>query len=173
MNYSRLGDSVGQYVLQDLGENHRQPVIDVFNYFIRHTYAAFPGREMGYDLFDRFLEMSHGYPRVAIKGVSGEVVGFAFLRPYHFADSFRRTAEITYFIMPEHTRQGLGTAILQRFCRQSREMGLDSILAPVSSLNPVSLDFHHKNGFRECGRFLKVGRKWGEDFDVVWLQKHL
>jgi len=25
----------------------------------------------------------------------------------------------------------------------------------------------------ECGRFLKVGRKFGEDFDAVWLQKRL
>jgi L-amino acid N-acyltransferase YncA len=30
-----------------------------------------------------------------------------------------------------------------------------------------------KNGFRECGRFLKIGRKFGEDFDAVWLQKRL
>ena len=173
MNYSKSGESVGDYVLEVLGENHRQPVIDILNYFIRTSYAAFPGRELGYELFDRFLEMSHGYPRVAVKGVTGEVVGFALLRPYHFADSFQRTAEITYFILPEHTRQGLGTAILDRFIRQGREIGIDTILAPVSSRNPGSLRFHQKNGFRECGRFLKVGRKWGEDFDVVWLQKHL
>lgn len=161
------------YSFEDLGESHRQPVIEVFNFFIRTTHAAFPGQEMGYDLFDRFLEMSQGYPRVAIKGVTGEVVGFAFLRPFHFADSFKRTAEIIYFIMPEHTRKGLGTAILELFTRKCREIGIDTILASVSSRNGGSLGFHRKNGFQECGRFIKVGRKWGEDFDVVWLQKHL
>jgi len=35
------------------------------------------------------------------------------------------------------------------------------------------IEFHLKNGFRECGRFMKVGRKFGEDFDVVWMQKQL
>jgi len=164
---------MGDYFFEDLSENHRQPVIDIFNFFIRTTHAAFPGQEMGYDLFDRFLSMSQGYPRMAIKGAAGEVVGFAFLRPYHFADSFKRTAEITYFIMPEHTRKGLGTAILELFTKKCREKGVDTILASVSSRNEGSLGFHCKNGFRECGRLQRVGRKLGEDFDVVWLQKHL
>jgi L-amino acid N-acyltransferase YncA len=164
---------MGDYVFEDLSENHRQPLMDILNYFIRTTYAAFPGQELSYDIFDRFLEMTHGYPRLAITSGDGQVVGFAFLRAYHVADSFARTAEITYFILPDHTRQGLGTAILDLVTRRCRKMGIDSILAPVSSRNPVSLEFHRKNGFRECGRFLKVGRKWGEDFDVVWMQKHL
>jgi hypothetical protein len=30
-----------------------------------------------------------------------------------------------------------------------------------------------KNGSRECSRFLKVGHKFGEDFDAVRMQKQL
>ena len=52
-------------------------------------------------------------------------------------------------------------------------MGLNSLLANISSRNRQSLEFHLKNGFRECARFLKVGHKFGEDFDAVWLQKQL
>ncbi len=52
-------------------------------------------------------------------------------------------------------------------------MGIDSLLVNISSRNRESLGFHLKNGFRECGRFLKVGRKFGEDFDAVWMQKQL
>jgi phosphinothricin acetyltransferase len=50
-------------------------------------------------------------------------------------------------------------------------MGLRTILAGISSLNPKSLAFHERQGFVQCGRFLNVGRKWGKDFDVVWMQK--
>ncbi len=52
-------------------------------------------------------------------------------------------------------------------------MGLDSLFANVSSRNHESLEFHLKNGFRECARFLKVGHKFGAEFDAVWLQKQL
>lgn len=36
-----------------------------------------------------------------------------------------------------------------------------------------SLAFHRKHGFEDCGRFKGVGRKFGEDFDIVWMQRHL
>jgi phosphinothricin acetyltransferase len=50
---------------------------------------------------------------------------------------------------------------------------MKSLLANVSSRNEASLNFHLKNGFVECGRFKDVGTKFGEYFDVVWLQKFL
>ena len=33
--------------------------------------------------------------------------------------------------------------------------------------------FHLKNGFHECGRFCRVGTKFGLDFDMLWFQRHL
>ena len=165
--------TMDNYAFEELEESHRRPVMDIFNFYIRTTQAAFPGEEMGDDLFDRFLEISQGYPRAAVKSPAGEVVGFAFLHPYHLADSFKRAAEIAYFFRSEHTRKGLGTAILDLFSRQCLEVGVDTILAAVSSRNPGSLAFHRRNGFRECGHFQRVGRKWGEDFDVIWMQKLL
>ena len=161
------------YSLETMSASHRQPVIDIFNHFIRHSHAAFPTEPVDYSFFDHFLEMSRGYPAVVVRDAAQQVVGFAFLRPHHPADTLRRAAEITYFILPEHTRQGLGSAILELFMEQAGPMGIDTFLAAISSKNEASLRFHLQNGFREAGRFAKIGRKFGEDFDVVWLQKHL
>ncbi len=58
-----------------------------------------------------------------------------------------------------------------RLLNEAREKGITSIMASISSLNSKSLNFHKKQGFRECGRFLRIGRKWGQEFDVVWMQK--
>jgi len=43
---------------------------------------------------------------VAAKTEAGEVVGFAFLRPFHHAGTFKKTAEIAYFILPQGAWQG-------------------------------------------------------------------
>jgi phosphinothricin acetyltransferase len=75
--------------------------------------------------------------------------------------------------MPEHTRKGIGEAILDYFVEEAKKRGIDSILASISSLNELSIDFHLKNGFKECGRFLQIGRKRGRDFDLIWMQKML
>lgn len=57
--------------------------------------------------------------------------------------------------------------------KEAAEKGITNILANISSLNPNSIKFHQKNGFIECGRFKKVGKKKGQEFDTVWMQKLL
>ncbi len=159
------------YGFEKLADKHRNPVIDIFNYYIENGFAAYPESKVGYDFFDMFLYMTRGYPAIAVKSDSGDIVGFAFLRAYHPMEAFKRTAEISYFILPEHTGKGIGKAILAYFVEEAKKLGIDSILADISSLNQSSINFHSKNGFRECGRLKKVGRKFGKDFDVVWMQK--
>jgi len=162
-----------EYHFEPLSEEHRQPVIDLFNHYVTHSHAAFLELPVSYSFFNRFLDITSGYPAIVAKQGYEKVVGFAFLRPYHPAETFRRTAEITYFILPDHTRRGLGTTLLELLVRAARTVGIDSILAAISSRNQPSLHFHLRQGFKECGRFPRVGRKFGEDFDVVWMHMRI
>jgi phosphinothricin acetyltransferase len=118
-----------------------------------------------------FLNMAEGYPFLVARDGEGRVLGFALLRPHNPMPAFSRTADITYFIAPGHTGQGIGRAMQVRLLNEAREKGITSIMASISSLNSKSLNFHKKQGFQECGRFQKVGRKWGQDFDEIWMQK--
>jgi L-amino acid N-acyltransferase YncA len=161
------------YSFEEMAEEHRIGVIDVFNWYVTNSFAAYPADPVDYGFFDRFLDVSHGYPAVVIKDDAGTIVGFAFLHPYQVGRTFRRAAEITYFILPEHTGKGLGTRMLERFKPAAKEQGIDTLLANISSRNDGSLRFHRKNGFEQCGRFRRIGEKFGEDFDVVWMQLFL
>ena len=161
------------YRFEKLAEKHRTGVIELFNHFIAESFAAYPDEPVGYDFFDRFLDMADGYPAVAMLDEADRVVGFAFLHPYRSGRTFHRTAEITYFIQPEHTGKGIGSTVLRQFRQAAMEMGIEIFLANISSRNEGSLRFHRKHGFEECGRFRRIGRKFGEDFDVVWMQLEL
>jgi L-amino acid N-acyltransferase YncA len=158
------------YELADLSERDREAVVAIFNHFVESSFAAYPEEPVGSEFFDRVLAMTAGYPAVSVRTESGEVVGFSFLRAFHPADTLRRTAEIAYFLLPEHTGQGLGRRILSLFIEKARESGIDNLLASVSSLNEQSLRFHGQAGFERCGTFRSAGRKFGHDFDVVWFQ---
>lgn len=170
MPWKKMGMQAMPYTFEEMADRHRNAVINIFNYFVVNSWAAYPEEPVGDYFFDYLQQVSRGYPSVVIKVNPGGVIGFALLRPHLSAKAFTRTAEITYFIMPEHTRQGLGRLILERFVPEARKMGVDNILANISSHNEPSLQFHRKMGFLECGRFRNVGRKFGEDFDVVWMQ---
>lgn len=161
------------YRLRNITEADRTAVVDIFNYFVEHTFAAYPETRVGYEIFDRFLALARRFLAVTVINERDAVVGFAILHPFHPADSFRRTAEIGYFILPEHTGQGLGTRILDHFIHEAKSIGVEILLASISSLNDRSIRFHLKHGFIECGRFKGVGIKKGKTFDVVWMQKNL
>jgi phosphinothricin acetyltransferase len=95
------------------------------------------------------------------------------LRAYSPFPVFSRTAEITYFLRPGFTGQGIGKTMLGYLVEKAKEQGITSILASISSLNEESIHFHRKNGFAECGRFRTIGRKREKDFDVIYMQKML
>jgi phosphinothricin acetyltransferase len=154
-----------------MAEGHGHAVIDIFNHFISNSMAAYPEEPVSYDFFDRFLQMMQGYPAFVATVSPGRVVGFGFLRPFHHASTLRRTAEVTYFILPEFTKQGIGTALLNRLIEYAVPMGIDNLVASISSKNDDSIAFHRKNGFRECGRIERAGRKRSQDFDIVWMQR--
>jgi len=160
---------------EKMGEGDREAVIDLFNYYIENSFAAYPEKKVPYGLFDQFLALTEGYPAftVRVEEQVDRIVGFAFLRPYYPLSEFQRAAEITYFIEPGYTGQGIGSRILERITGEAKRKGIDTILANVSSLNESSLRFHERHGFEECGRFRRVAKKKGQDLDVVWMQKIL
>jgi phosphinothricin acetyltransferase len=161
------------YEFAPLAEADRKAVVAIFNYFVEHSFAAYPEEPVTDAFFDRILAMSQGYPALSIRAENGQVAGFGFLRAFHPAATFRRTAEIAYFLLPQHTGKGLGSRMLAQFIEKAREIGVDNLLASVSSLNEQSLRFHERSGFERCGTFRAVGRKLGRDFDIVWFQKRL
>lgn len=146
-------------------------IIDIFNHYVENSFAAYPERKVPYEFFELFLNMAQGYPFLVAKDGEGTVLGFGLLRPHSPMPAFSRTAEITYFLAPEHTGKGVGGKILDRLLAVAVEKGITTILASISSLNEPSLAFHKKHGFVECGRFVGIGRKNGREFDVVWMQR--
>ena len=159
--------------IEPLTKDSRHEIIDIFNYYVANSFAAYPEKELPYDFFDNFLKMCKGYPALTAKDAQGNIVGFGLLRAYNPFTTFSRTAEITYFIKPGYTGRGIGKKILNCLLDKARQKGITSIIASTSSLNKGSIDFHKKNGFVECGRLREAGIKKGKTFDVVYLQKML
>lgn len=149
-------------------------VMDIFNQYVTHSFAAYPETPLPYEFFNKFVELTKGYPAFVIKdSMSGVVVGFCFLRAYNPFPTFKETAEVTYFLQKDYRGKGIGSQALQKLEEEARKRGITILLANVSSENPQSLLFHLKHGFVECGRFHGIGKKKGKSFDVVWFEKSL
>lgn len=162
-----------QYTLRPLVETDRQAVTDIFNYFVVNSFSVFRDIKVGLDHFGAIFDSANKYPAVVAVTENKELIGFAWLKPYKPIRTCDKTAVITYFIMPDHTGAGLGSRFLGYLKERARAMGIDTILASVSSRNDGSIRFHLNHGFVECGRFPEVGIKFGEPFDFVWFVKKI
>lgn len=155
-------------------EKYGKEVMDIFNYYIENSFAAYPEQKLPYGFFVRFLEMAKGYPAYVITdSLTGKVIGFCLLRAYNPMPAFMETVQITYFIDKNHVGKGVGKEALRLLEEEGRKKGIKNLLADISSFNEQSINFHKKNGFVECGRFPGVGRKNGQNFDVVWMIKEI
>ncbi len=159
------------FIIEPVTAEDGRAIIDIFNHYVENTFAAYPENAVPYEFFALFMKMVEGYPFLVARDRDGRVLGFGLLRPHNPMPAFSRTAEITYFLAPEFTRHGIGGMLLDRLLAEAKKMGITSILASISSLNEPSIAFHKNHGFKECGRFVGIGWKKGQEFDVVCMQR--
>lgn len=161
-----------EYIFTPMADQHREAITAILNHHIATGFAAYPSQPLPPEFWDYLRRMTSGYPAYVVEH-QGEVVGYGLLRPHMPPDTLRRTAEIGYFLMPQHCGRGVGGRLLELLSREAKAMGIDNLLANVSSRNEGSQRFHLAHGFQEVGRFQRVGRKWDQDFDLVWFQKFI
>ena len=162
-----------EFKFEPMSPEHREPVIDIFNHYVLNSFAAYPEDKVPYEFFDKLLNMAAGYPTVIAKDKGARMIGFGMLRTHSPFPTFSQTAEFTCFIKSEYTGRGIGSLMLEYLINEAKKKGIASILASISCLNERSIAFHKKKGFVECGRFKRIGKKKGQVFDVVWMQKRL
>jgi L-amino acid N-acyltransferase YncA len=160
---------------RDITENDRIAVIDIFNYFIENGFSAYPEEKVPHEFFNIFLQAAKTCPVIVVmdKDDNDRVIGFGMMRTYNPFTTFRRTMLLSYFLLPQYIHKGIGRKLVKFFIDDAKRRGVDCLLAEISSLNKQSIGFHIKMGFEQCGQFKRVGRKFGEDFDVIWMQKLL
>jgi L-amino acid N-acyltransferase YncA len=163
---------MGVVLLPVSGEDMAE-MAGIFNYYVEHSFATYTDAPVSPERFEALMSFSACYPAFVARDGDGTLAGFGLLRPYSPIPAFDRAAELTCFLAKGYTGQGIGTMILEALEVGAAELGIESIVATVSSLNEGSLRFHLARGFVERGRLVGIGSRNGQRFDVVYLQKML
>ena len=83
--------------------------------------------------------------------MDGQVVGWTALSPTSSRWAYRGVAEVSVYVDSAAQGRGMGTALLERLCRESEQAGIWSLYAAIFSTNAASIALHRKCGFREIG----------------------
>ena len=159
-----------EIIIREALDSDRDGIIAIFNYYAQTSYAAYPEMPVN----ERFFTFLHeGTLAFFVMEHHARVIGFGLLKPVLPFPAFMTTGMLTYFILPEFTGKGFGDRLLERLTTTAEKMGMTSLVANMASRNTASIRFHVRHGFVEVGRLHKAGTKFGESFDVIWMQKEL
>lgn len=154
--------------IREMQESDRDAVMRIFNHYAVTSFAAYPDGPLPPRFFPHLTE---GALSAIVMDDGGGVAGFGLLKPFLPFAAFKKTGILTYFIAPEFTGRRLGTRVLGVLLEDAKKHGLKTLVANISSKNEASIRFHAKQGFTISGNLTGVGEKFGEPFDVIWMQR--
>ncbi len=155
-------------IIRDFANSDIEGLIRVFNYFAINSFAVYSESPLTAEHFNLMIAQT----RIALV-IENEkqIIGFGYISKFKPFPNFDGTGLLTYFILPEFTGKGIGKNLFNTLITRGREIGISNYLVHISSKNEQSLQFHKKMGFNETGLFKNVAKKFGELFDIVWMQK--
>lgn len=147
-------------------------IVDIYNFYVQNSNAAFIEKSINVKFVENLHEAALQNSFLVLD--QGEmIIGFALLKRFFSIETFNRTATVSYFISPEYTRQGLGSLLIDKLINYANSVGVDNFIAEINSDNIQSLNFHEKQGFRQCGFLGNVGFKNNNDFSIIYMQKSI
>ncbi len=144
---------------------------EIYNYEILNGTATFDTEPK--TLEDRlawFRETQRDPHVVLAAEVDGETVGWGCLQAYRTRPAYRFTTENSVYIHQDWRGRGIGKALLGRLVEIARENGLRNIVAVIAEGHSDSESLHARYGFGHVGRLSKVGYKFEQWLDVVFMQ---
>lgn len=146
----------------------------IYNHYIERTTITFEADALGDDdMRARIAKArSGGYPWL-VWDDAGELRGYAYASKFRDRAAYRFTAEVTIYLAPGASRQGIGSRLYSELIARLRAAGAHLVVGVVALPNQASVALHESLGFTHVGTFSESGRKFGRWIDVGFWQLRL
>ncbi|MFK7837934.1 MAG: N-acetyltransferase family protein [Sulfitobacter sp.] len=142
----------------------------LWNAVIRNTALTFTSDEKAPETLAALIAERAGAFWVA---EDHDVQGFVTFGPFRAGPGYAATVEHTIILSDEAQGKGLGRALMQTAMDAAATRGHHIMVAGISSANPGGVAFHTALGFAQTAYMPRVGRKAGQWYDLILMQKTL
>ena len=150
----------------------------IFSYYVIHSVSTYyydpPPIEVPTSKIERSIKDERFPFFVAVQ--DDKILGYAYGSEYRVYAGYHGTIEESIFIHPEHQQKGLGKLLLGTLideCKRLEYRVMVAVLGSGRDVLPGTFKLHESFGFREVGRLLGVGEKFGRLLDTPILQLDL
>ena len=150
-----------------------EAILAVYAPYVEETTITFETQVPSLEAFQaRISAIMEKFPYLVAE-VDGQILGYAYANTYYGRDAYDWTLELSIYVDRNCRQSGIGGALYNRLEAELSKQHIVNLLARISLPNEASIRFHKKQGFEQIGHFKKVGFKFGQWRDIVWMQKRL
>ena len=110
---------------------------------------------------------------VACDSATEKVLGYTCTGRFRSKAAYDTTVEASIACRPDMVGRGIGALMYEALFRAIADEDINRIVAGIAQPNPASNAFHRRFGFQPIGTFAQVGRKFGQYWDVLWMERPL
>ena len=148
-------------------------LLGIYNHYVRTSTATFHIAELGEQEFRSLVFPGHPPFGAWTLVAGGRAAGYVILARYKPREAYDGTAEVTVYLHPDVTGQGLGRAAAGFAETVALQRGFHTLLAVICGENASSITLFERLGYVKCAHHHEVGRKFGRWLDVVCYEKLL
>ncbi len=121
---------------------------------------------------NRIKNISKSFPYLVAEE-NGKILGYAYASTYYARASYDWTCELSIYLDKDVRSKKIGSQLYDTLEKELVNQRYVNLLACISLPNDISIAFHKKRGFNQVAHFPKIGFKFEQWHDIVWLQKRL
>ncbi|WP_373713407.1 N-acetyltransferase family protein [Streptococcus sp.] len=150
-----------------------EAILSVYAPYVEETIITFETQVPSLEDFQvRMATIMEKFPYLVAE-VDGQILGYTYAHTYYARDAYDWTLELSIYVDRNRRQAGIGQALYDVLEEKLSKQNVVNLLACISLPNEPSIRFHQKRGFEQIGHFKKVGFKFGQWCDTVWMQKRL
>lgn len=148
--------------------NDAPAIAAIWNHYIENTTATFnPVAKTTADICNAI--QNHVY----LICDTGTVQGFGTYGPFRSGVGYAHTAEHSIWFRPDAVGAGLGRNLLAALESDAKSTNIHTFIGGISADNTNSIDFHTACGYEKTAHLPRVGYKFDQWHDLVFMQKSL
>lgn len=148
-------------------------LLEIYKPYVLNTTITFEDEVPTIEEFTtRINKISSKYPYLVAEK-DDKILGYAYASEYNPRAAYQWTAETSIYVSSDAKGEGIGKLLYQKLEAALTKQGVVNLLACITEDNQGSIKFHEKLDYQYIGKFQRVGYKFGNWLDIIWMQKTL
>lgn len=118
----------------------------------------------------RIQSYTEKYPWIVAEE-DGIIIGYAYASSYREREAYRYCVETSVYIDEKATRKRVASQLYNELFNQLSKAGFKQAFAVITQPNDRSVAFHKANHFEPFALYEKVGYKFDQWYDVLWMRR--